>query len=151
MCTCSSMYPTWQMHSVFVFVFVLFFFLYLPWQMQITKHAYDMANALNEPIFFCIYHGKCKHFILYLPWLTQNAFTMANAHFIFVFAMVHANAFPMVNTKKKMCICHVGYIEKKLYLPWFTQCYLVRKPPRDCPLRAYARLRMHMPWQLLVF
>ena len=67
-------------------------------------------------VLFCIYHGKCKHFILHLPWLTQNAFTMANAHFIFVFAMVHANAFPMVNTKKKMCICHVGYIELQVHM-----------------------------------
>ena len=47
-------------------------------------------------------------FILYLPWLTQNAFTMANAHFIFVFAMVYANAFPMVNTKKKCVFAMLG-------------------------------------------
>ena len=52
--------------------------------------------------FFCIYHGKCKHFIMHLPWLTQNAFTMANAHIIFVFAMVYANAFSMANTKKEV-------------------------------------------------
>ena len=59
-----------------------------------------------------VYAGACysrrQNRRLRGPWLTQNAFTMANAHFIFVFAMVHANAFPMVNTKKKCVFAMLG-------------------------------------------
>ena len=79
----------------------------------------------------CICHGKySKH---------RYAWTMANTVntgmrepwqiqlLQFAFAMVYAYAWTMLNTIKKKCISRGWYIEKKLYLPWFTQCYLVYK------------------------
>ena len=48
-----------------------------------------MANA---SILFCIYHGLRK---MRLPWQMHILFL-----YYVVFAMAHANAFPMVNTKK---------------------------------------------------
>ena len=116
MCTCSSMYPTWQIHNFFVFV--LFFFLYLPWQMQITKHAYDMANALNEPFFF-----------LYLPWQMQITKTCIS-HGICI--LIHACALVV------LCTQHGKYT---IFL--FLFCFFFCIYHGKCKLH-----NMHMTWQM---